>query len=362
MPPGVTAAMKEVYRAGVVGAGAGGTLNMRALDASGRYQLVAVADVRDDALVVAKEAYPEIETYGDHGEMLSEQELDVVCVATWPPTHREIVEDALQVPLEGIVVEKPLADNWRDGLAIVEQVRARGLPIAVPHGLLVADHGRQILEVVRDGQIGQLKLVEVECTGWDIINAGIHWLNYVLALAGGEQVAWVMAACDTHTRTYRDQMQVETVAVTYAQLRDGMRIVMHTGDEVDVSAQGKGTLFRLVGTKGLLEFYGWEPRYRLLNDAHPDGELVEVSPGPLSGHQRHLEHMALEMDRGTPDYVVAESSLAALEVVDAAYLSCRCGCQVTLPLSTFTPPEPSHWMPGRPYGGEGGGRDGRRLS
>ncbi len=354
--------MKEVYRAAVVGAGAGGGLSMRALAASERFQFVAVADISEDALAAAKAAFPEVETYGDHREMLAEQQPDIVCVATWAPTHREIVEDALGLPLKGILVEKPLADNWRDGLAIVDQVRAMELPMAVPHGLLVADHGRQILEMVHQGRIGELKLVEIECRGWDIINAGVHWLNYVLVLARGEHVAWVMASCDTRTRTYRDQMQVETVAVTYAQLRDGMRVVMHTGDEVQVSEEGAGTLFRLVGTQGTLEFYGWEPRYRLLNGAHPTGRSVEVSVGPRTGHQRHLEHLALQMDRGTPDYAVAESSLAALEVVEAAYLSCRHGCQVTLPLSTFTPPEPSGWIPGRPYGGQGGGRDGRKLS
>lgn len=354
--------MSETYRAAVVGAGAGGTLSMRALAASQRYELVAVADIDEEALARAREAYPGIKTYGDHREMFSAHELDVVCVSTWPPTHRAVAEDALALPLKGILVEKPLADNWRDGHAILDRVRALGLPLAVPHGLLVADHARQILDLVRQGRIGALKLVEIECRGWDIINAGIHWLNYVLVLAGGEQVAWVMAACDTRTRTYRDQMQVETMAVTYAQLRNRMRIVMHTGDEVEISVLDAGTLFRLVGTAGTIAFYGWEPCYRLLNGAHPSGELIEVSPGPQSGHQRHLEHIALEMDRGTPDYTVAESSLAALEVVEAAYLSCRYGCQVTLPLSTFVPPEPNDWEPGLPYSGQGGGRDGRKLS
>lgn len=354
--------MSEIYRAAVVGAGAGGTLSMRALAASGRYELVAVADVNDEALARARETFPGIETYGSHRDMFSAHDLDVVCVSTWPPTHRTVAEDALTLPLKGILIEKPLADNWRDGRAILNRVRAQGLPLAVPHGLLVADHARQILDLVHQGQIGVLKLVEIQCRGWDIINAGIHWLNYVLVLGGGEQVAWVMAACDTRTRTYRDQMQVETMAVTYAQLRNGVRIVMHTGDEVEVSVPDAGTLFRLVGTGGTIEFYGWEPRYRLLNGAHPDGELIEVSPGPQSGHQRHLEHMALEMDRGKPDYAVAESSLAALEVVEAAYLSCRHGCQVTVPLSTFVPPAPNDWQPGLPYGGRGGGRDGRKLS
>ena len=51
----------------------------------------------------------------------------------------------------------------------------------------------------------------------------------------------------------------------------------------------------------------------------------------------------------------------ALELCEAAYLSNRHGCKAELPLDTFTPPAPVDWEPGKPYAGEGGGRDGRKL-
>jgi predicted dehydrogenase len=72
------------------------------------------------------------------------------------------------------LVEKPLGDTYAAGSAIVEQVKQRSLPLAVPHRLLVARHGREIIERVRAGEIGQLELVEIENNRWDIINAGIH--------------------------------------------------------------------------------------------------------------------------------------------------------------------------------------------
>ncbi|MBW7462313.1 hypothetical protein K0U00_50505, partial [Paenibacillus sepulcri] len=108
-----------------------------------------------------------------------------------------------------------------------------------------------------------------------IINAGIHWLNFFVKLTGNEPLDWVMGQCDTSTRTYRDGMQVETAAITYAQTRSGIRVVMNTGDDVLVAREGKETLFRLVGTHGLIEFWGWENGYWLLNHEHPAGELIE---------------------------------------------------------------------------------------
>jgi predicted dehydrogenase len=356
-----SSAQDRIYKAAVVGAGSGGKLSMKALHDSDRYELVAVADVSEAARQAAQELYPSICTFAGHEEMFAQCPVDLVCVSTWPPSHLSVTRDALQLPLTGLLVEKPLGDTAVAGAEILARVKERGLPLAVPHGLLVADHGRQILERVGNGEIGDLKLVEIQCTGWDIINAGIHWLNFFVILTGQESIDFVMASCDASTRTFRDGMQVETLAVTYAQTASGVRVILNTGDYVKSSELGKNTLFRLIGTAGTLDFYGWEPRYRLLNAVHPQGELFEITPGPKSNHQRHLDALADQMDRGEADYSIAESSLMALELCEAAYLSCRHSCPVTLPLADFHPPQPNDWQPGLPYSGSGGGRDGRKL-
>jgi predicted dehydrogenase len=258
-------------------------------------------------------------------------------------------------------VEKPLADNRDDGREILDRIRAKSLPMVVPHGLLVVEHGRQILEGVRQGWIGDLELVEIQITNWDILNAGIHFLDFFVELTENEPVEYVMACCDASTRTYRDGMQVETLAVTYVQTRSGIRVVMNTGDYVKIAQEGKGMLYRLVGTRGVLDFYGWESCYRLVNAAHPQGQLVEVDPGAQGGHQRHLSNLLAQMDGGEPDYAVAEGSLAALELCEAAYLSCAYHVPVRLPLADFSAPGQVDWEPGKPYDGAGGGRNGRRL-
>ena len=353
--------MSTTYTAAVVGAGSGGKLSMQALSSLGRFELIAVADWSEEARREAQAGYPGIRTFATHREMFAQCSPDVVCISTWPPSHLEVTRDALELPLKGILVEKPLADNWKAGREILDRIQAKGLPMVVPHGLLVAEHARQIIEGVQQGWIGDLKLVEIQCTNWDILNAGVHWLNFFVVLIGGEPVDYVMACCDASTRTYRDGMQVETLAVTYVQTRSGIRVVMNTGDYVQGSQEGKGTLFRLIGTKGMLDFYGWEPCYRLFNEAHPQGRLIEVDPGSQGGHQRHLMNLAEQMDRSEPDYAVAESSLAALELCETAYLSCRYHCAVKLPLSGFSAPGQIDWEPGKPYRGVGGGRNGRKL-
>jgi predicted dehydrogenase len=339
----------------------GGKLSIKALTAASRYRLVAVADWREEVRREIETDYPGVRTFADHQALLAACPTDVVCVATWPPSHLAVTRAALTLPLKGILVEKPLADNHADGQALLNLIRNARLPLVVPHGLLVAEHSRRILELVHHGQIGELKLVEIQCRGWDIINAGIHWLNFVVALTWNEPALSVLATCDASTRTYRDGMQVETEAVTYIQLRNGLRVVMQTGDDITVAEPGAGALFRLVGSHGLIEFFGWKSSYRIYNAEHPQGQLVEVPPNPLSNHQLYLHLLAGQIDHNKPFYTWGDYSLTALEWCEAAYLSNQHRCVVRLPLADFTPPAPVEWTPGQPYSGAGGGRDGRKL-
>ena len=136
---------------------------------------------------------------------------------------------------------------------------------------------------------------------------------------------------------------------------------MHTGDHVTINHTGGGTVFRILGTKGDIEFYGWQSTYRIRNAKYPNGELIDVPTRPGTRHQLHLENLAAQMDRGEPDYRIIESSWAALELCEAAYISARQGCAISLPLADFPLPDKNDWDPGIPYSGSGGGRNGRKL-
>lgn len=353
--------MTTRFTASVVGGGAGGKLSMTGLRNSDRFELVAAADLQPEVCAALAEQYPGIRTFTSHQEMFAARPTDVVCVSTYAPSHEEITLDALRLPLKGILVEKPLGHTAASGRRILEAIRARGLPMAVPHGLLVRRTPVDIIARVKNGEIGDLKLVEIQCRRWDIINAGIHWLNFFVTLTGNEPMDWVMALCESSTRTYRDGMQVETTAITYAQTLSGIRVVMNTGDDVLINHTGKDFLFRVVGTAGQIEFWGWENAYILLNEEHPNGTLITPEEFPGTAHQRHLEAMAAMIDSGKPDYAILESSLLALEIVEGAYVSSRHRCKVTFPVDRFQPPAPVAWDPGMPYAGAGGGRDGRKL-
>ena len=352
----------EPLSALVVGAGSGGSGSIRALAASPRYVLRGVADIASAARQRVAAAHPGVALFADHREALQSLQPDVVCVSTWPPSHVAVTRDALAAgSLRGLLLEKPIAHTWQDGRRLVDELRRCDLPCVVPHGLVVSSQGRAVIDQVRAGTIGTPRLVWIECRGWDILNAGIHWLHFALQVVRGPLVE-VQCACDSSTRTWRDGMQVETVASLVVTAADGARIALHTGDEVPMSAPAAGTLIRLVGSEGLIELPGWEPRYRVVSARHRAGAAagsageVQVPAGPPS-HAAYLDRLADQIAAGTPPMGAGGASLAALELCDAAYTSARDTPRRRQRATCFAGGTGAGQL--GPDGFPGGGRDGR---
>ena len=91
--------------------------------------------------------------------------------------------------------------------------------------------------------------------------------------------------------------------VTRATLDNGMRVVMQTGDTIRSNGRRDAATFRIIGTRGQIEFWGWEPDYHLTNAQHPEGKLIIPEELPISLHQRHLENL-LPM----PEHKISEPS------------------------------------------------------
>ncbi len=198
----------------------------------------------------------------------------------------------------------------------------------------------------------------------------------------------VLAACDVSTRTFRDGIEVETEAITYAITGSGVRLIMQTGDDVRTAREGKDLVYRFYGSLGSIEFWGWEDRYWLrVDQGRTVPAVTNTSPLISTAHQVYLEMLAEMVQKREPQYELAELSLRALEICEAAYVSHRHRCAVELPLSGFRPPSgpapsgpaPSglalsglalplvsvrapaeEWDPGAPYRGSSG-RNGRLL-
>ena len=96
-------------------------------------ELVAVCDLRQEAIDEFDanwSSYPvEVNSYIDYREMLDREDLDLISVVTSDHVHTQIVIDAAEAGVKGIVCEKPIATTLADADRMIEAVEQAGIPM-----------------------------------------------------------------------------------------------------------------------------------------------------------------------------------------------------------------------------------------
>ena len=115
----------------VVGAGIYGQNHLNAYTWSPNAELVAVCDMNTQITKKVEEEYG-VKTYNDIEDMLKNEEIDVVSIATPDPFHKEPVLTAIRYG-KNVLVEKPLATNSEDAYEIIEAAEKAGVRVMVDY-------------------------------------------------------------------------------------------------------------------------------------------------------------------------------------------------------------------------------------
>ncbi len=168
----VTDLLGRRLRLAVIGGGDGsfiGATHRRAARLDDRYELVAAALSSDPArslegggaLGVAPErAY-------ESGEALLAAEArradaaDVVAIMTPNDSHYRYASAALDAGFD-VILDKPMTNGKDEALELLEQVRSSGLVLCLTHNYTGYPMVRQARAMVSDGQLGDIRLVQVE--------------------------------------------------------------------------------------------------------------------------------------------------------------------------------------------------------
>ena len=315
----------DALRAAVIGCGLGGRLSLDALMASPNFEPVAAADPAAPARRAIKSSYPQVRLFADIRDLLRAIHVDVICIAAPTPWHEPVASIAIAQEVLGLLLEKPLASSTAVAKALFEQIAARDMPMVVPHGMLVLPAPADVKRRIHGGIIGRIERVEVQ-NAVDLLNAGIHWLAYLLDVFEGDEPASIDATFDTIGQLANDGVQVESRGTTRITLQSGMQWVLHSGaatqpvSDVLPQEEQRGAIFRLAGTCGSIEFSAWSGSYRLVSAQSPHGNLIQCAANTdPSYHQIFLEQLADDIANGRPNYHSARLSLAALRLIERAY-------------------------------------------
>jgi predicted dehydrogenase len=225
-------------------------------------------------------------SYGTVAEMLQAEAgrtdcVDAVAIMTPNDTHYAYAAAALDAGLD-VVCDKPVTQDHAQALDLVARTRAAGRLFAVAHGYSAYPMTRHARQLVREGAIGAVRLVQVE-----YIQSGLatrledgplnNRLRWVLDPTRSGQ-ALVMSAIGCHAQhlaCFVAGQSVARVAADVGTLMPGRKVVDHVSALLEFSGGARGTFtvtqaaaggendirLRVYGERGLLDWSHREASY-----------------------------------------------------------------------------------------------------
>ncbi len=184
--------LRRRLRLGMVGGGRGafiGAVHRIAARLDDRFELVAAALSSDPARARASaldlHIAPE-RAYGSFQEMAAAERarpdrIDAVSIVTPNNLHHAPCKAFLDAGIH-VICDKPLTTNLEDALDLQARVRRTGLLFAVTHNYTGYPMVRQARQMVAEGELGAIRVVQVEYPQ--------DWLATPLENTGQKQAAW----------------------------------------------------------------------------------------------------------------------------------------------------------------------------
>ncbi len=118
-------------------------------------QLDIICDSDGDTLAKYSKKYPHIQTAANYEEILNDDEIDAVVIATPASTHYEIVKQALMAGKD-VLVEKPFTTNLKDARELVDIATEKDLILMVGMVFLYNAAVKKIKELIQSGELGNI--------------------------------------------------------------------------------------------------------------------------------------------------------------------------------------------------------------
>lgn len=145
----------RTVRIAQVGVGYWGKNLLRNFHALPSVDVVMACDRRADVLESVAAQYPDVRTTTRVDDLMADDSVEAVVVATETPTHADVAEKALRAG-KHVFVEKPLAQSVEDARRLVELSESRNLVLMVGHLLIYHPAFRYVDALIDSGGLGDV--------------------------------------------------------------------------------------------------------------------------------------------------------------------------------------------------------------
>jgi predicted dehydrogenase len=264
-------------------------------------ELACCCDADPEARARVERLFPGVRTCAQLSDVLADDSIDAVALATPVPTHAALAVDVLRAG-KHCFVEKPLAQSVPDAERAVAAARDSGRVLMVGHLLEYHPGVRRLKELTESGELGdqifyiygnRLNLGKLRADENALWSLGAHDVSVVLYLAGEEPSEAV-----AHGASYvRDG--VEDIVFCFMRVPSGLTAHLH----LSWLDPHKERRFTVVGSRRMATFDDMELERKLTvydkgfdEDSRTYGEYITRSGDIFSPRIANVEPLRVECE------------------------------------------------------------------
>ena len=207
--PRPAAAVKEqrsqLRGVGIVGLGYWGPNWVRNLHQSQAARRIVACDLDQKRRTHVSQLYSDLETTSHYDDLLNDDEIEGIVVATPVGTHYAMAKRALEAG-KSVLVEKPLATSNDEANDLVKTAREKKLTLMVGHTFEYSAPVQKMHDIIASGELGDVFYIssvranlglfqrDVNVT-WDLAT---HDISIILNLMGGREPEAVSCQGESH--------------------------------------------------------------------------------------------------------------------------------------------------------------------
>ncbi|MBE9054575.1 Gfo/Idh/MocA family protein [Sphaerospermopsis sp. LEGE 08334] len=175
---------------GVVGYGYWGPNLVRNFYEISESQVIAVSDFRAERLAQVQSRYPTIGVTSDYQDLINDDRIEAIAIATPVSAHFDIAIQALQSG-KHVLLEKPMTASSEQALRLIAEADKRNLVLMVDHTFVYTGAIRKIRELVDNNTLGNIYYYDAARVNlglfqhdvnviWDLAVHDLSIMDYVL--------------------------------------------------------------------------------------------------------------------------------------------------------------------------------------
>ncbi len=324
-----------------------------------RLNFVAMCDINSDNMLDKKvkfELSDSVKMYTDYKEMLQQEKIDLVAIATESGKHAGIAVDCIEAGCN-VIIEKPIALSLEDADKIIRKADEKEVKVCACHQNRFNKSIQKIREAVEKKRFGKMFYGTAhirwcrdheyydranwrgtwEQDGGALMNQCIHNID-LLRWMLGDEVEEVVGMTD---RLHHDYIEAEDLGIALVKFKNGAYGIVE--GTTDVYPKNLEETLYLFGEKGTVKAGGQsvnvieEWRFSdMLDDPEEIKSRFHENPPNVYGygHTPLYTDMINAIENDRDPYVDAVAGRRALELVLGIYKSANTGEIIKFPLDS----------------------------